>query len=265
MGSVATDAGPRQIAPDVYYLSVGRANVYFIGSRSSWALIDAGWPGSGEAIRAAAGSLFGVGTPPVAILLTHAHGDHYGSAAELAALWDRPVYVHPRDLPYLQGGIPPEEVLDPIGRVFNVVQHVLPRGTVERLTSSDLKDIARALPDAGGRVPGLTDWEFIHTPGHSPGHVVFYRRSDRTLLAGDVVLTAPCWGVMSRLQRPARPPWIASWDWGLTKDAVAAIAGLEPLVLATGHGVPMAGPRVAHDLHVFAGHFSRGRTMKGRP
>jgi glyoxylase-like metal-dependent hydrolase (beta-lactamase superfamily II) len=263
MRSAANDAGPRQIAPEVYYLQVRRANVYFVRSQSSWALIDTGWAGSGEAIRAATNGLFGMETPPAAILLTHAHQDHYGSAAELAELWDCPVYVHPGDLPYLRGGIPPDEVLDPIGRVFKVVERVLPRSAAERLTSTNLKDVVSALPDMGGRIPWLAGWEFIRTPGHSPGHVVFYRRSDRVLIAGDAVLTAPCWGVMSWLQRPARPPWIASWDWKLAKVSVARIAALEPLVLATGHGTPMVGPSVPRDLQVFAGHFTR--KVGGRP
>ena len=245
---------PKEIAPGVYCLHVRRSNVYFVRSPQSWVLIDAGWPGSADAIRRGAEFLFGPDTPPAAILLTHAHPDHFGSAADLARVWELPVWVHRDDLPYLQGGVLPDELLDPIGRVFTVLQRVLPERAVARMTSSDLKEIACALP--GQEVPGLPDWEYVHTPGHSPGHVVFFRPSDRVLLAGDVVLTAPLWGVLSSVQRPARPPWIASWNWGLTKAAVNTIAGLEPRVLGTGHGIPMAGEAVAHDLHAFAEHFS---------
>ena len=46
-------------------------------------------------IAAAAESLFGAGTRPAAILLTHIHPDHSGSALELARRWDLPVLVHP--------------------------------------------------------------------------------------------------------------------------------------------------------------------------
>ena len=247
---------PREIAPDVHYLCVRGANVYFVRSDASWALIDAGWPGYADAIRNAGESLFGPGTRPAAILLTHAHPDHVGSAAELARAWELPVWVQRDDLPYLQGGVIADDLLDPIGRVFSVLQRVMPERTVTRMTSSALKDMGRALPGKGAEVPGLPDWECIHTPGHSPGHVVFFRPKDRVLIAGDAVLTAPLLGLLSGMQRPARPPWIASWDWGLTKTAVATIAGLEPWVLATGHGVPMAGDGVAGELHAFARHFS---------
>ena len=248
-------AEPSEIAPGVYRLQVRRANVYLARSGASWALIDAGWPESAEAIRRAAESLFGPDARPASILLTHAHPDHFGSAAELARSWEQPVWVHPDDLPYLRGGILPDELLDPIGRVFNGLQRVLPRDTVARMTSSPLKDLAQALPEGATEVPGLPEWEYLHTPGHSPGHVVFFRPRDRVLIAGDVVLTAPILGLLTSLQRPARPPWVASWDWQLAKAAVSTIAGLEPRVLAAGHGVPMTGLGVARDLHSFAKRF----------
>lgn len=248
--------GPIEIAAGVYYLHVRRANVYFVRSPPSWVLIDAGWPGSADVIRAAGESLFGPGSRPAAILLTHAHPDHFGSAADLARVWQLPVWVHRDDLPYLKGGVLPNDLLDPIGRVFAVLQHVLPERTVSRMTSTDLTDLGCVLPDQSAEVPGLPDWEYIHTPGHSPGHVVFFRPRDRVLVAGDVVLTAPLWGLWSSVRRPSRPPWIASWNWELAKAAVGTIAELEPRVLATGHGVPMAGEQVARDLRVFAEHFS---------
>ncbi len=96
----------REIAPDVYCLGPkGRTqtNVYFVGSGSSWALIDAGWAKDGPAIKQAAQDVFGVDTRPAAILLTHVHPDHDGSALELARIWDCPVYVHPDELPQANG------------------------------------------------------------------------------------------------------------------------------------------------------------------
>ena len=63
--------------------------------------IDGGWPGSADAIRGAAESLFGPGAYPAAILLTHAHPDHFGSAADLARVWELPVgVIVDRSLPF---------------------------------------------------------------------------------------------------------------------------------------------------------------------
>jgi glyoxylase-like metal-dependent hydrolase (beta-lactamase superfamily II) len=126
---------------------------------------------------------------------------------------------------------------------------------VERMTSSKLKDIVRALPRPEEGVPGLPDWEYVHIPGHSPGQVVFFRRHDRVLIAGDGVLTAPLWGSLAAVQRLSRPPRFVSWNWEMTKAAFTTISELKPRVLACGHGVPMTGDQVAGRLRRFAERF----------
>jgi len=254
---------PKGIAAGVYYLPVRGSNVYFVRSGSSWALIDTAWRSNGRLIHEAAESLLGPNARPAAILLTHAHPDHDGSAAELARLWELPVYVHPDDLPLLTGDVlSNRHLLDPIGRFVIVLMRLLPRRTFERMTASDLKDAACALPDQSSGVPGLPDWECVPTPGHSASHVVFFPKSDRVMIAGDAVLTALLWGLLPSKQRVLLPPYVSSWNWRRTKDSVVTLARLEPRVLATGHGVPMAGAGVAGDLHTFSDRFSRSATGK---
>ena len=48
----------------------------------------------------------------------------------------------------------------------------------------DLGDAILPLPDDGS-IPGIGEWRWIHTPGHSPGHVSLFRDYDRALVAGD--------------------------------------------------------------------------------
>ena len=108
------EAGPRpeEIAPGVYRVATGRglteANVYLVRSGPGWVLIDTAWPHRGQLIKAAAESVFGAGARPEAIVLTHIHPDHSGSALELARLWDLPVYVHPDELVLAPGGYLPQ-------------------------------------------------------------------------------------------------------------------------------------------------------------
>ena len=73
-----------EIARGVHWLPLRGANVYFVRSEDSWALIDAGFPGSGETIAAAARWLCGAAGRPRAIVITHGHPDHVGSAVGLA-------------------------------------------------------------------------------------------------------------------------------------------------------------------------------------
>ena len=128
---------------------------------------------------------------------------------------------------------------------------------------SDLGDAVRPFePQAG--VPGLPDWNCVPTPGHTPGHVAFFRPADRTLIAGDAVLTMAwssrlgaggagwLWDLVRREPRLSGPPTIVTCDWRDAAASVVALAALDPWVLATGHGTPFVGQCAASALRAFA-------------
>lgn len=254
----------REVAPGVYGMEAGqgisRANVYFVQSGASWVLIDTAGAKCGPLIRRIAESLFGAGTSPVSILLTHNHPDHSGSAVELARLWDCPVYVHPDELPYvaIENLSTVEKYANPLDRwIILPILRVMPRRRVEAmLLSTGIKDVVRAF-DPSVAVPGLPDWECIPTPGHTPGHVAFFRTNDRVLITGDAIVTVNLnsfrgflwWGLRRHKQRVSGPPWYSTWNWQAAKESVALLVGLEPRVLATGHGLPMSGENIARELH----------------
>ncbi len=264
---------PQEIAPGVYCLEVGkgfmRSNVFFIHSGTSWALIDTGSAKCDRVIQDAADSLFGANTPPIAILLTHDHPDHAGSALPLARTWGCLVYVHPDELPLVT--MDSSTYLSTVKQYANPLDlwiilpllRVLPKRAREAmLRASSFKDVASAFAP-GTSVPTLPDWECIPTPGHTPGHVSFFRPSDRVLITGDAVLTVPVnsmwsfllWGFGRPKQRLSGPPWYTTWSWRTAKTSVASFVGLEPRVLACGHGLPMSGNGTAHELRTFAHHF----------
>jgi len=143
------------------------------------------------------------------------------------------------------------------------VLRVMPRRRRESmLPESSFKEVARAF-DPGTGVPSLPDWEYIPTPGHTPGHVSFFRRSDCVLITGDAVLTVHLnslwgfllWGFGRNKQRLSGPPWYTTWSWRAAKESVASLARLEPRVLACGHGLPISGSQTAPELRAFADHF----------
>ena len=261
----------REMAPGVYGMEVGkgisRSNVYFVRSGSSWVLIDAASAQCGHFIRKTAESLFGANTPPAAILLTHDHPDHAGSARELVSMWNCPVFVHPDELP-----LTAIEDLSTVRRYANPLDRwlilpllrVMPRRRVEAMfAQSSLKSVVQAF-DPRAAVPGLPDWECIPTPGHTPGHVAFFRKNDRTLITGDALLTVDLnslwgfllWSLHLNKQRVSGPPRYSTWRWQAAKESVAVLAKLEPRVLACGHGIPMMGDRTVRKLRAFADHFA---------
>jgi glyoxylase-like metal-dependent hydrolase (beta-lactamase superfamily II) len=92
--------------------------------------------------------------------------------------------------------------------------------------------------------------------------VSFFRPRDRVLITGDAVVTLrlnSIPGLVLQRQGLSGPPRYTSWNWRLAKASVATLARLEPLVLAGGHGTPLAGAETAGALSAFAGHFG-GRT-----
>jgi glyoxylase-like metal-dependent hydrolase (beta-lactamase superfamily II) len=263
--------GAQEIAEGVYRLETGHglteANVYFVRSGPGWALIDTAWPHRGQVISAAAESLFGAGTRPAAILLTHFHPDHAGSALELARMWDLPVHVHPAELPQAEGRYMPQ-YNNPLDRWLIVpLLGLMPRRKVAAMLSrSSLQSTARAF-DLAGQVPGLPDWQCVPTPGHTPGHVAFFRASDRVLITGDAVLSVnvnSVPGLLSGKQQVSGPPRISTWSWPAAKESVAALARLQPEVLACGHGRPITGTQAAARLAEFSGRFSAQRPAVGQ-
>lgn len=256
---------PIEIAPGVHWYSAGAVagNICFVQSASSWVLIDTATAGKGRQIQAAAEMLFGVGARPSAILLTHVHPDHSGSALELARAWRCPVYLHPDEMEFaiVRNLATVARYANPLDRwLILPLLRLFPRRWIEAMMEREsLREVVRTFePEAAP--PGLPEWTSITTPGHSPGHTAFFRRNDRVLIAGDALLTVDAGsigGVLSwilRRNKPqvCEPPWYTNWDHNQVIASASAIVRLQPQVLATGHGRPLSGDAAAAALRAFA-------------
>lgn len=257
----------QEIAEGVHRLGVGsgltRVNVYLVASGSSWVLVDAGMESDSRAIREAATSLFGADAPPAAILLTHDHPDHSGSALELARTWKCNVFLHPRELPLanVQSIRTIEDFAIPIDRwfVLPLLLRLSPKRVAAILRKSNFGEVARGL-DLEPAPPGLPEWKCVEVPGHSPGHIAFFRPKDGVLLAGDAVLTVNLgsllglvsWLLHASKRRLSIPPYFISWDWEMAKRSAAALTDLRPRVIASGHGDPLFGEEVSRGLRDLA-------------
>jgi hydroxyacylglutathione hydrolase len=114
------------------------------------------------------GALKEVGVTPVAIWLTHGHLDHAGGAAELAEALSVPV-------------VGPHE-----GDKFLLDE--LPTAGL-RFDISDMRAVtpSRWLVEGDEVKVGDVPFSVLHVPGHTPGHVTFFQKDLRFLLAGDTV------------------------------------------------------------------------------
>lgn len=103
-----------------------------------------------------------------AVLLTHAHIDHVIGINRVKSYFpELPVYLHPDDLPFWDN-------VQSSGAMFGV--------QIEPFAFQP-----NPLPEAGDIEFGALKLAIRFTPGHAPGHVVFYSEKDAILIAGDTV------------------------------------------------------------------------------
>jgi glyoxylase-like metal-dependent hydrolase (beta-lactamase superfamily II) len=228
-----------------------------------WVLVDSGLPGMGaHAIERAAAARYGA-TPPQAIVLTHGHFDHAGSAARLATAWRAPILAHELELPYLTGrsSYPPPDPT--VGGAFAMLSRTFPHRSI------DLGALVHPI-DSDGGASLLPGWRALHTPGHTAGHLSLFRESDGTLLAGDALATMnqESWLSAVTLERELRwPPAPLTTDWTAANASVHRLAALRPRAIAAGHGLPMTGDNTTRAMQIFASHFAppRGGRYLRRP
>ena len=229
-------------APGVARVPVAIVNAYLLGDPAAvrggapWALVDTGVPGLGASVvPRAIEERFGEDARPAAIVLTHGHFDHAGSALALAEDWGVPIYAHPLELPYLTGRSDFAPGDPSMGGAIAQLSRTFPS------SGYDFGARVHALPE-DGTVPGAAGWTWLHTPGHTNGHVSLWREADRVLIAGDAVATMDMdsWAAQATKARcVSRSPVPFTPDWPAAVESARRLAALRPDVLAAGHGLPI--------------------------
>jgi len=216
----------RQIADDVWHLPLAprdSVNAYILGD----VLVDAGIkPMGGKAVAAARER--GV----TSHALTHAHLDHAGGSARVVReLGLDGLAVGVLDAPAVRDGAsePPPHVAGPL------------KGVARRIGSFPVSPVARELREGDLVGPGFV---VLDVPGHSPGHVAFWREADGVLIAGDVFFNMNPLTTVPGLRQPLKAP---TTDPALNRRSMRRIAELQPSIVGFGHGpvVHDAAPKLA--------------------
>jgi glyoxylase-like metal-dependent hydrolase (beta-lactamase superfamily II) len=245
-----------QVLPDIFCYTDKIVNLILVGNpeKDEFVLIDAGMPGSANEIISVAEERFGTNTRPKAILLTHGHFDHVGAIIELIEHWKVPVFAHELEMPFLTGKT---RYPDPDPSVEG--------GTIAKISSFfpkepiNLGHHIQQLP-LDNSVPCMPEFRWIHTPGHTPGHVSFFRENDQTLIVGDAFVTVKTdslYKVLTQEQEINGPPRYFTPDWQSSWESVKKIEALNPSIAITGHGLPMSGELLATGLKKLANEFDR--------
>ncbi|SFL86927.1 Glyoxylase, beta-lactamase superfamily II [Gracilibacillus orientalis] len=245
-----------QVLPDLLCHTIQIVNIMLVGNPNSndFVLVDAGMPDSANEIISVTEERFGSNSSPKAIILTHGHFDHVGTVVDLVKHWDVPVYAHEQELPFLTGNMAyPEPDSTVEGGMIAKMSPMFPNEPI------DLSKHIEILP-ADGSIPHMPGFEWIHTPGHTPGHVSLFREEDRSLLAGDAFVTVKqedLYKVLTQQQDISGPPRYFTTDWKAAKHSVEKLEKMNPHIAITGHGLPITGEFLTNGLRKLAKEFDQ--------
>jgi glyoxylase-like metal-dependent hydrolase (beta-lactamase superfamily II) len=205
-------------------------------------LVDTGFPGQLELIRAELTKL-GLSLDQIKrIILTHQDIDHIGNLPALVQATGARVYAHAADVPYIEGQLPPLK-FNPAAwesRLANLPPEA--RASMQSMLSKppsahvdELLEDGQHLPFAGATV--------IATPGHTPGHISLLLDSG-TLIAGDALVVEG--GQLLGPREQATP------DMKSGRASVAKLAGFEKIERVLCYHGGLFGPGAHQRLQVIA-------------
>lgn len=257
-GLAAISHSSEEVAEDILLLKFTVVNVCIVGNPDitplHWVLVDTGLENSADFILKSAEKRFGKGSRPEAIILTHGHFDHIGSVAKLSDFWDVPVYVNALEIPYVTGK-----------KNYPEADPSVDEGLIAKLSpafphsSINLEFRAVTLP-SDGSVPGINGWRWIHTPGHTEGHISLFRDADHVLIAGDAFSTVKqesLGSVISQNEKISGPPKYLTTDWKAAEASVKKLMSLNPSLAIPSHGQPMTGSELQEHLKMLVDNFNR--------
>jgi hydroxyacylglutathione hydrolase len=209
----------KQLAEDVFMLKgwpPNAINVYLVGD----VLIDAG-------TRLAEGRITRQisGRPLSAHALTHVHPDHQGSSHAICEKLGIPLWCGQDDVPAME--IPGSVIARNAPRILRSFQ--------ERFWLGPPHPVARALTEGDE----VADFSVLETPGHTRGHVSFWRERDRVLIVGDVLFNMNTLTGRSGLHEPLA---FATPDPARNRASARRLAELKPSLACFGHGPPLRDP-----------------------
>ncbi|MGA6117088.1 MBL fold metallo-hydrolase [Sphingobacterium anhuiense] len=204
----------KEIAKNVYQIPVlprNSINCYIIDD----VLIDAGIRSSSKTILQALKY-----KKITTHALTHAHADHQGSSAVLCNTLKIPLWTSEFEKNNAESGNVTNEYPDKRHFIARFQQHYW---------AGEGHHVSRILKEGDT----IGSFIVIETPGHSPGHISFFREEDRVLILGDVLVNM---NLVSTISGLSQPPDLFTKDKKLNLTSIRKIYNLKPKIICFGHG-----------------------------
>ncbi|MFE1265358.1 MBL fold metallo-hydrolase [Streptomyces albogriseolus] len=233
-----------RVADGVHLVHGSNTNWIVLSEGGAVTLVDCGYPGDRELLLRTLSELGHAPEAVTAVLVTHAHNDHIGSAEYLNRVHGTPVYLHEAEVAHAR-----REFLDQVG-VGRVLMNAWRPGVlpwaVHALRSGGTADARVTTPEPLPATSGALDLPGrpvpVHTPGHTSGHCAFMLPDHGVLISGDALVTGhPTSGVKG----PQLLPVMFDKDRGRAVESLGALEDLACDTLLPGHG-PVHHGSVAH-------------------
>ena len=231
----SVDTAVSEPSPGVFFVEGPASNwvMFTEPGGARFTLVDTGYPGDRGRLLASMAHIGRSLDDCAALLVTHAHSDHIGSAAFLAGRGVG-VYAHAAELPNVRREITEQVTVADLGwrvlapRVAPWAVHAIWAGGLSIVAVSSVRPL-----DAGvlASLPG--GLEAVRTAGHTTGHTAYLCRASGVLAGGDVVISGHA---VSPLTGPQLLPAVFHADPGGIASAVRTLAGLGAALLLPGHG-----------------------------
>ncbi|SFD29852.1 MBL fold metallo-hydrolase [Flavobacterium phragmitis] len=204
----------KNIAKDVYQIPLfprNAINCYLIED----VLIDAG-------IRSSSNTIFKAIKDKTVNkhVLTHAHADHQGSSKTICETLNIPLLCSEAEKEFAESGNVFTEYPNP--------NHIISKFQ-KNFWAGKGHSVAKTLKE-GDQIGGFT---VIETPGHSSGHLSFFREKDGILIVGDVMTNM---NLLTTKVGLHEPPHLFTADQEINRKSILKLASLQPKILCFGHG-----------------------------
>jgi glyoxylase-like metal-dependent hydrolase (beta-lactamase superfamily II) len=198
-------------------------------------VIDCGFPGYHDQLPDALTQIGRSLDSVTAVVLTHYHSDHVGSAERIRAETGATVYVPAGDAEGLRSG----KVPMPGGlrtslwrpRMIRYMAHAGRNGGAKVTPVAEFRTY-----EDGEELTGAAGLRAVHTPGHTAGHCSLLAEQAGVLFAGDALATV---SLLTGQTGPHPVPF--NEDGTMARESLSRIEGLAAEVVVVGHGEPFRG------------------------
>lgn len=234
-----TGSSAQQLAAGIWRVATSAAdrdNAFFVDGDDGITLVDVGWASAPSKLLKALAGLGRATADLKRIVITHAHPDHVRGLAELRRHVTAEALIHAGDADWLgRGRVPAGGRSGVAGTLLDTVPllHWTPVQPDGHLADGEV-------------ITGSNGLRVIHTPGHSPGHVVLFHEPTKTLLTGDAVF--------HRGTAPSQGPAALSHDPSAREQSLRRLP-VDVSSVGFAHGAPLIGS----DIHRYQAWLTQAR------